>query len=167
MGRAAQGRPFLFNGRRAFLKRIASDRNQATRFKFLFFRMSLSRNRLPLSGGYALNAGNPKVRHMGQLNAASSFRSRRSSRIARSCSTTTTGRASSSIRAATSTAILEGDRKATAIKMGSIWMTHGHLDHAGGAMELKEALGVDIVGPHEADKPLLSNLENQAVALRP
>ncbi len=44
----------------------------------------------------------------------------------------------------------------------AIWITHGHLDHAGGAMELKEALGVDIVGPHEADAPLLANLENQA-----
>ena len=45
----------------------------------------------------------------------------------------------------------------------AIWITHGHIDHAGGAMELKEALGVDIVGPHEADAPLLANLENQAV----
>ena len=44
----------------------------------------------------------------------------------------------------------------------AIWITHGHIDHAGGAMELKEALGVDIVGPHEADKFLLDNLETQA-----
>lgn len=44
-----------------------------------------------------------------------------------------------------------------------IWITHGHIDHAGGAMELKEALGVDIVGPHEADRPLLDNLEQQAL----
>jgi len=44
----------------------------------------------------------------------------------------------------------------------AIWLTHGHLDHAGGAMELKERLGVEIIGPHEADKPLLGNLENQA-----
>ncbi len=29
-------------------------------------------------------------------------------------------------------------------------------------MDLKEALGVDIVGPHKADKPLLDNLEMQA-----
>ena len=29
-------------------------------------------------------------------------------------------------------------------------------------MELKEALGVEIIGPHEADRPLLDNLENQA-----
>lgn len=44
----------------------------------------------------------------------------------------------------------------------AIWLTHGHIDHAGGAMELKEALGVDIIGPHEADVPLLTNLEKQA-----
>ncbi len=41
-------------------------------------------------------------------------------------------------------------------------LTHGHIDHAGGAMELKEALGVEIIGPHEADKLLLDNIENQA-----
>ena len=44
----------------------------------------------------------------------------------------------------------------------AIWLTHGHLDHAGGAMDLKERLGVEIVGPHEDDKPLLGNLEGQA-----
>lgn len=44
----------------------------------------------------------------------------------------------------------------------AIWLTHGHIDHAGGAMDLKERLGVDIIGPHEADKMLLDNLENQA-----
>ena len=44
----------------------------------------------------------------------------------------------------------------------AIWLTHGHLDHAGGAMDLKERLGVEIVGPHEYDNPLLGNLEGQA-----
>lgn len=44
----------------------------------------------------------------------------------------------------------------------AIWLTHGHLDHAGGAMELKAALGVDIVGPHEADAPLLARIADQA-----
>lgn len=48
------------------------------------------------------------------------------------------------------------------LSIGEIWITHGHIDHAGGAMELKEALGVDIVGPHAADAPLLANLEAQA-----
>lgn len=49
-----------------------------------------------------------------------------------------------------------------AISIEAIWLTHGHIDHAGGAMELKEALGVDIIGPHADDKPLLDNLEAQA-----
>ncbi|WP_274628009.1 MBL fold metallo-hydrolase [Arvimicrobium flavum] len=48
------------------------------------------------------------------------------------------------------------------VKIEQIWITHGHIDHVGGAMELKEALGVDIVGPHEADKGLLANVEKQA-----
>jgi glyoxylase-like metal-dependent hydrolase (beta-lactamase superfamily II) len=49
------------------------------------------------------------------------------------------------------------------IDVQQIWITHGHIDHAGGAMDLKDALGVDIIGPHEADLPLLANLENQAL----
>lgn len=48
------------------------------------------------------------------------------------------------------------------IQIDAIWLTHGHIDHAAGAMDLKEALNVDIIGPHEADKPLLSRLEDQA-----
>jgi len=44
----------------------------------------------------------------------------------------------------------------------AIWITHRHLDHAGGAMELKDALGVEIIGPHEADAPLLSRIAEQA-----
>lgn len=44
----------------------------------------------------------------------------------------------------------------------AIWLTHGHIDHAGGAMELKERLGLEIIGPHEADRLLLSNIERQA-----
>ncbi len=43
-----------------------------------------------------------------------------------------------------------------------IILTHGHLDHVGGAMELKEALGVPIEGPHLADKFLMERAEEQA-----
>lgn len=39
-----------------------------------------------------------------------------------------------------------------------IWLTHGHLDHAGGAAELAEKLGVPIEGPHADDKFLLDTL---------
>ncbi|MDZ7822726.1 MAG: MBL fold metallo-hydrolase [Ahrensia sp.] len=44
----------------------------------------------------------------------------------------------------------------------AIWLTHGHIDHAGGAMDLKDALGVNIIGPHIDDTPLLAALEQQA-----
>jgi len=43
----------------------------------------------------------------------------------------------------------------------AIWLTHGHIDHAGGAMDLKDALGVEILGPHEAERDLLLNLAAQ------
>ena len=45
----------------------------------------------------------------------------------------------------------------------AIWLTHGHLDHAGGAEALRTALGgVEIIGPHEADAFLLQGIEQQA-----
>lgn len=43
-----------------------------------------------------------------------------------------------------------------------IILTHGHLDHVGGAMELRDALGVPIEGPHPADKFLMERAEEQA-----
>jgi len=49
------------------------------------------------------------------------------------------------------------------LDISEIWITHGHLDHAGGAMELKEALGAEIIGPHEADREMLAALETQAL----
>lgn len=48
------------------------------------------------------------------------------------------------------------------LSIKEIWLTHGHLDHAGGAMELKDALDVQIVGPHEADRQMLANIERQS-----
>jgi glyoxylase-like metal-dependent hydrolase (beta-lactamase superfamily II) len=43
-----------------------------------------------------------------------------------------------------------------------IILTHGHIDHAGGALELKEALGgIPIEGPHRDDAFLMENLEDQ------
>ena len=45
----------------------------------------------------------------------------------------------------------------------AIWLTHGHLDHAGGATELAQALSIPIIGPHEGDKPLLDALPEQGL----
>jgi len=42
-----------------------------------------------------------------------------------------------------------------------ILLTHGHLDHAGGAAELAQALSLPIEGPDERDAFLLENLEAQ------
>ncbi|MFK3665424.1 MBL fold metallo-hydrolase [Ochrobactrum teleogrylli] len=44
------------------------------------------------------------------------------------------------------------------IEIGAIWITHGHIDHAGAAADLKEKLGVEIIGPHVDDQFLLDNL---------
>ena len=48
------------------------------------------------------------------------------------------------------------------LKVQKIVLTHGHIDHAGGAKALKAKLKVTIIGPHEADKPLLQGIEKQA-----
>jgi glyoxylase-like metal-dependent hydrolase (beta-lactamase superfamily II) len=40
-----------------------------------------------------------------------------------------------------------------------ILLTHGHIDHAGGAAELAEALSVPVEGPNQADEFLLKRLD--------
>ena len=47
------------------------------------------------------------------------------------------------------------------ITVDKILLTHGHIDHAGGAAALAAELGVPIEGPHLADKPLLDRLDVQ------
>tara|TARA_Y100001947_G_scaffold154708_1_gene159449 strand:+ start:960 stop:1604 length:645 start_codon:yes stop_codon:yes gene_type:complete len=42
-----------------------------------------------------------------------------------------------------------------------ILLTHGHIDHAGGATEISEILNVEIHGPHIDDKFLLDELQKQ------
>jgi glyoxylase-like metal-dependent hydrolase (beta-lactamase superfamily II) len=44
------------------------------------------------------------------------------------------------------------------VTVEKILLTHGHIDHAGGAAELKESLGVPIEGPHHDDLFLLQHL---------
>src|SRR5438094_222380 len=43
-------------------------------------------------------------------------------------------------------------------RIDKILLTHGHIDHAGGAAELKKRLGVPIEGPHADDLFLLESL---------
>ena len=48
--------------------------------------------------------------------------------------------------------------KQSGVAIEKILITHGHIDHAGGAAELKEALNVPIEGPHVDDTFLLEAL---------
>jgi hydroxyacylglutathione hydrolase len=48
--------------------------------------------------------------------------------------------------------------KQTGVTIEKILITHGHIDHAGGAAELREALGVKIEGPNIEDDFLLQSL---------
>ena len=51
------------------------------------------------------------------------------------------------------------------VTVRQIWLTHGHLDHAGGAAELAEKLGrIPIEGPDQRDEFLLQGLEEQGRA---
>lgn len=53
--------------------------------------------------------------------------------------------------------IIEAISKA-GVTVEKILLTHGHIDHAGGAAELKDALRVPIEGPHRKDSFLLDDL---------
>lgn len=42
-----------------------------------------------------------------------------------------------------------------------VWLTHGHLDHAGAAAEIRERTGAPVIGPHRDDQWLLDTIEEQ------
>ncbi|MFC3053112.1 MBL fold metallo-hydrolase [Kordiimonas pumila] len=48
------------------------------------------------------------------------------------------------------------------VNITKIILTHGHLDHAGGSQDLKEQLGLPIIGPHKDDKFWLDGIEEHA-----
>lgn len=54
--------------------------------------------------------------------------------------------------------------KQVGLKVEKIVITHGHLDHVGGAADLAKELGVKIEGPHAADKFLMEGVERQAAS---
>ena len=47
------------------------------------------------------------------------------------------------------------------LTLEAIWITHGHLDHAGGAAEMQEKTGLDIIGPHPADQFWIDGIPEQ------
>ena len=48
------------------------------------------------------------------------------------------------------------------LKLEQIWLTHAHIDHAGGTGELAQRLGLPIVGPHRGDQFWIDGLPQQS-----
>jgi glyoxylase-like metal-dependent hydrolase (beta-lactamase superfamily II) len=49
------------------------------------------------------------------------------------------------------------------LKLEQIWLTHAHIDHAGGTGELAQRLNVPIIGPHPGDQFWIDGLPQQSV----
>ena len=47
------------------------------------------------------------------------------------------------------------------VNIVAVWLTHGHLDHAGAATAVKERVNCPIIGPHIEDQWLLDDIEAQ------
>jgi len=52
--------------------------------------------------------------------------------------------------------------KRLGLQLGQIWLTHAHIDHAGGAGELAQRLGIPIIGPHPGDQFWIDGLPQQS-----
>ncbi|WP_295542935.1 MBL fold metallo-hydrolase [uncultured Pseudacidovorax sp.] len=48
------------------------------------------------------------------------------------------------------------------LQLAQLWLTHAHIDHAGGTGELAERLGLPIVGPHPGDQFWIDGLPQQS-----
>lgn len=57
---------------------------------------------------------------------------------------------------------LEGALSHFGLTLKEMWLTHGHLDHAGGAQTLREKTGAPVIGPHKDDQWWLDQIEDQA-----
>ncbi len=51
---------------------------------------------------------------------------------------------------------------AQGLTLKALWITHGHLDHAGAAAALAAQYGVPIIGPHPADQFWINGMPMQA-----
>jgi len=53
--------------------------------------------------------------------------------------------------------IAAADQLGVTIK--EIWLTHGHLDHAGGAQDIRDKLNITVIGPHKDDQFWMDDIE--------
>lgn len=49
--------------------------------------------------------------------------------------------------------------KELGVTIKEIWLTHGHLDHAGGAKDIRDALNIEVIGPHKDDQFWMDDIE--------
>lgn len=54
---------------------------------------------------------------------------------------------------------LMAEAKTLGVTIKEIWLTHGHLDHAGGAEDVRKELDVPVIGPHKDDQFWLDLIE--------
>ncbi|MBS7350930.1 MAG: MBL fold metallo-hydrolase [Comamonas sp.] len=52
---------------------------------------------------------------------------------------------------------------ALGLTLKAIWLTHAHIDHAGGTAELSERHQLPIIGPHEGDQFWIDGLPEQSL----
>lgn len=48
------------------------------------------------------------------------------------------------------------------LNLNALWLTHAHIDHAGGVGTLSRTLGLPIIGPHEGDQFWIDALPQQS-----
>jgi len=54
------------------------------------------------------------------------------------------------------------EAKKRGLALEQIWLTHAHIDHAGGAGELAQRLSLPIIGPHPGDQFWIDGLPQQS-----
>lgn len=57
---------------------------------------------------------------------------------------------------------IEWEVERLGLHLQAIWLTHAHIDHAGGTAELARKHALDIVGPHEDDRFWIAGLPQQS-----
>ncbi len=57
---------------------------------------------------------------------------------------------------------IEWEVERLGLHLQAIWLTHAHIDHAGGTAELARKHALDIVGPHEGDRFWIAGLPQQS-----
>ena len=58
--------------------------------------------------------------------------------------------------------LLLADIQRRGLKLTQIWLTHAHMDHAGGTAELAQQLKLPIIGPHPGDQFWIDGLPEQS-----